>query len=58
MRILLLLPALFTTILVLGCDAKPAKPPTPKIESPASTDPAPPPAKTAPRDEAPAQSGY
>lgn len=55
MRIVYILPALFTTLLVLGCDAKPAKPPSPKIDTPASADS---PAKAAPRDEAPAQSGY
>ncbi|MDP1681115.1 MAG: hypothetical protein Q8L39_04995 [Burkholderiales bacterium] len=51
MRTLLFLPALLATVLVLGCDSKPAKPPTPKIDAA--------PAKAAnPREETPPQTGY
>jgi len=56
MRTLLLLPALLVTLMALGCDSKPAKPPTPKIDAPATADT---PAKKAePREESPAQIGY
>lgn len=54
MRTLLLIPAVLATVLVLGCDSKPAKPPTPKIDAPATADT---PAKKA-EPESPGQTGY
>lgn len=59
MRTLLFLPALLATVLVLGCDSKPAKPPTPKIDVAPATGAARTPAKAAePREETPPQTGY
>ena len=59
MRTLLFFPALLATVLVLGCDPKPAKPPTPKIDAAPATGAARTPAKVAdPREESPPQTGY
>ncbi|MBT9612820.1 MAG: hypothetical protein IV108_06085 [Burkholderiales bacterium] len=59
MRTLLFLPALLATVLVLGCDSKPAIPPTPKIDAAPTADKARAPTKAAePREESPQQSGY
>lgn len=57
MRTLLFLPALLAAVLVLGCDSKPAKPPTPKIDAAPATGAAR--TKAAePREETPPQTGY
>ena len=59
MRTLLLLLAVLTTVLVLGCDSKPGKPPTPKVDAaPAADTPRAPAQKAAPREESPGQTGY
>jgi hypothetical protein len=53
MRSLLFLPALLAAFLVLGCDSKPDKPPTPKIDAPDA------PAKAAePHEQTAPQRGY
>lgn len=58
MRTLLLLSAVFAAILVLGCDSKPAQPPTPKVDAPAVDTPRAPSKKAEPREESPGQTGY
>ncbi|OFZ96159.1 MAG: hypothetical protein A2Z44_06700 [Betaproteobacteria bacterium RBG_19FT_COMBO_58_11] len=59
MRTLLFLPALLATVLVLGCDSKPDKPPTPKIDAPDATGTVHAPAKAAePHEQTAPQRGY
>lgn len=59
MRIPFVFSILLATALILGCDSKPAKPPTPKIDAPDATGTVHAPAKKAePREETPPQTGY
>lgn len=59
MRTQLFFTALIATVLLLGCDTKPAKPPAPKIDTSTTTGKVHAPAKAAElREDSPQQNGY